>query len=235
MVMAGRDTATGRGIATGVAGRVHLTGRTNSVSRRLCHTTGTVDGAADGLVCDRARGIRHGALAVWRRGNSCEYARRCAPTGAIAERSAAGQPRHAGRRVARAVGSSIGAVEVNCTKERRTKRTHTSQMAGIAQVAARRKKGVPSARLPVGIGVSGALPLSMRRRGGGNDMARRRLLIWRLAQRNIGKNAPKPGATPGEGGQRHVLGSADGVKVSADQPLDVGIGDHWTICAEPAR
>jgi hypothetical protein len=191
--MAGRDTATGRGIATGVAGRAVFARRTNSGSRRLCRTTGAVDGAADGLVSDRARGICHGARAVWRRANSCEYARcraptcatsarRGAPTGAIAERSAAGQPHAADRRAGRAVGSSIGAVGVNCPKDGRTKRTHTSQMAGIAQVAARRKKGIPFARLPVGTGVSGALPLSMRRRGGGNDMARRRLLIWRPAQ-----------------------------------------------------
>jgi hypothetical protein len=186
--MAGRDTATGRGIATG---RVLLARRTNSGSRRLCRTTGAMDGAADGLVSDRARGIRHGARAVWRPANSCEYARcraqtsarRGAPTGAIAERSAAGQPHAADRRVGRAVASSIGAVGVNCPKDGRTKRTHTSQMAGIAQVAARRKKGIPFARLPVGTGVSGALPLSMRRRGGGNDMARRRLLIWQPAQR----------------------------------------------------
>ena len=68
----------------------------------------------------------------------------------------------------------------NCQKDGRTKPTHTSQMASIAQVAARRKKGVPFPRLPVGTGVSGALPLSMRRRAGGNDMARRRLLIWQL-------------------------------------------------------
>src|ERR1700753_2091543 len=40
----------------------------------------------------------------------------------------------------------------------------------------------------------------------------------------IGENAAKARATIGEGGQRRVLGSADGVKVLADQLRDVCIG-----------
>jgi hypothetical protein len=184
MAMAGgRSTAAQRGTATGVASPAPLARRTNCGFRRLCRTMGSADGAVERLVFDRVRGIGHAARTVWRRANAREYARRGAPTGASAERSAAGQPHAAGRRAGRAVGSSVGAVGVNCQKDGRTKPTHTSQMAGIAQVAAHRKKGVPFARLPVGTGVSGALPLSMRRRGGGNDMARRRLLILRPAQR----------------------------------------------------
>lgn len=181
MAMAGgRSTAAQRRTATGVASPAPLARRTNSGFRWLRRKMGSADGAGERLVLDRARGICHGACAAWRRANAQEYARRGAPTGASAERSAAGQLHIAGRRAGRAVGSTVGAVGVNCQKDGRTKPTHTSQMASIAQVAARRKKGVPFPRLPVGTGVSGALPLSMRRRVGGNDMARRRLLIWRL-------------------------------------------------------
>jgi hypothetical protein len=189
MAMAGRGTTAGRSSATGVADPALLALRTNCVSRWLCRATGSMDGAVERLVLDRARGIGHAAYAAWRRATAREYARRRGaptspasardgvPTGTIAERSAAG--RHAGR----AVGSRVGAVGVNCPKEGRTRRTHTSQVAGIAQVAPRRKKAVFFARLPVDTGVFAALPLSMRQRGGGNDMARRRLLICRPAQR----------------------------------------------------
>jgi hypothetical protein len=40
----------------------------------------------------------------------------------------------------------------------------------------------------------------------------------------IGENAPKPGATVGEGGQRRALGAAAGVEVAADQPRDIRVG-----------
>ena len=154
-------------------------------SRRLRRTTGWVVGAAGGLVSDRARGIRHGARAAGRRANPWEYPRRgtsaCAASGrcgaapdAIAEPRAPGQPRAAGRHDGRAGGPSGGAVGVNRPKDGRPNRTQTSQMAGPAPVAARRKEGARFPPLPVD---TGALPVSMRRLGGGNDMARRRLLI----------------------------------------------------------
>jgi hypothetical protein len=184
MAMAGgRSTAAQRGTATGVASPASLACRTNCVSRRLCRTTGSVDGAGGRLVLDRARGTRHGTRAAWRRANAREYARRGDPTSAVAERNAPCQPRAAGRYDGHAVGSTVGAVGVNRPKDGRTNRTQTSQMAGTAQVTVRRKKGARFARSPVDIGALGTLPVSMRRRGGGNDMARRRLLIWRPAQR----------------------------------------------------
>ena len=127
-------------------GPAPLARRTNSGFRWLRRKMGSADGAGERLVLDRARGICHGACAAWRRANAQEYARRGAPTGASAERSAAGQLHIAGRRAGRAVGSTVGAVGCNCQKDGRTKPTHTSQMASIAQVAARRKKGVPFPR-----------------------------------------------------------------------------------------
>lgn len=147
-----------------------LARRTNYGFRRLRRATGSVDGAADGLVSDRARSIRSGARAAGRRANAPEYVRRCDPTSTFAERNTPGQPRAAGRR---AIASSVGVI--NRPKDGRSNQTHIGPMARTAQVAARPKKGACFARLPVDTGVLGAMPLSMLL-GGGDHMARRRLL-----------------------------------------------------------
>src|SRR5260370_20541499 len=49
---------------------------------------------------------------------------------------------------------------------------------------------------------------------------------WRPGDAGIRENASEPRTTVGEGGQRRVLGSADGIEVPADQHLDIGVGSR---------
>src|SRR6202162_630051 len=49
---------------------------------------------------------------------------------------------------------------------------------------------------------------------------------WRPGDAGISENASEPRTTVGEGGQRRVLGSADGIEVPADQHLDIGVGSR---------